>query len=70
VRILVDPWLVGDLTFADQDWLYKGKKRTLRSVNVDIDQICADTDVILITQVGCRGSWQPDAAAGACAAML
>lgn len=24
-RVLVDPWLVGDLVFGDQDWLYKGE---------------------------------------------
>ena len=55
MRVLVDPWLVGDLTFADQDWLYTGKKRALRAVDVDVQQICDDTDLILLTQVG-RGA--------------
>lgn len=50
VRVLVDPWLCGDLTFAEQDWLYKGKKRALRSVDLDLQQICQDTDFILLTQ--------------------
>eukprot|EP00798_Chlamydomonas_sp_ICE-L_P030459 gene30459-35469_t len=47
VRVMVDPWLVGDLTFADQDWLYRGKKR---SVKVDLPQIAAETDVIVLSQ--------------------
>jgi hypothetical protein len=70
VRVLVDPWLVGDLTFAEQDWLYKGKKRALRTADVDLKAICSDTDVILLTQVGggavsCRGWRRPSPAAAA-----
>jgi hypothetical protein len=52
VRVLVDPWLVGELVFFDQDWLYKGKKRVLNAPGkVDIDAIAAETDVVVITQV-------------------
>ena len=53
-RVLVDPWLEGDLTFAEQDWLYRGKKRVInasKGERVDIDQIAAETDVVVLTQV-------------------
>eukprot|EP00775_Hariotina_reticulata_P013066 gene13066-13193_t len=52
-RVLVDPWLVGDLQFFEQGWLYTGKKRGFGSgsgVNIDVQQVAADTDVILISQ--------------------
>lgn len=52
--MLVDPWLVGDLSFFDQAWLYTGKKRGFggsSGVKVDVNSIADDTDVILITQV-------------------
>lgn len=52
--MLIDPWLEGDLTFADQTWLYRGKKRvinTAKGVKVDIAQIAAETDVVVLTQV-------------------
>ena len=52
--MLVDPWLEGDLTFAEQDWLYRGKKRVInasKGERVDIDQIAAETDVVVLTQV-------------------
>ena len=44
----------GDLTFAEQDWLYRGKKRVInasKGERVDIDQIAAETDVVVLTQV-------------------
>jgi len=50
----VDPWLVGDLQFFEQGWLYTGKKRGFGSrsgVNIDVQEVAADTDVILISQV-------------------
>lgn len=53
-RVLVDPWLVGDLQFFDQGWLYTGKKRGFggsSGVHVDLQQVADDTDVILISQV-------------------
>ena len=46
--ILVDPWLVGDLTFGDTPWLYKGSKRRLPPV--DLAAVCARTAAILISQ--------------------
>ena len=58
VRVLVDPWLEGDLTFAEQDWLYRGKKRvvnTPKGGRVDLDQLAAETDVVVLTQV--RLTW-------------
>jgi len=54
VRVLIDPWLEGDLTFLDQAWIYRGKKRVLNTTKggkVDIDQIAAETDVVVLTQV-------------------
>lgn len=65
VRVLVDPWLEGDLTFAEQDWLYRGKKRVINASKggrVDIDQIAEETDVVVLTQVGvcvCPGVIRP-----------
>eukprot|EP00197_Chlamydomonas_leiostraca_P013760 CAMPEP_0202865702 /NCGR_PEP_ID=MMETSP1391-20130828/6305_1 /ASSEMBLY_ACC=CAM_ASM_000867 /TAXON_ID=1034604 /ORGANISM="Chlamydomonas leiostraca, Strain SAG 11-49" /LENGTH=283 /DNA_ID=CAMNT_0049545569 /DNA_START=222 /DNA_END=1072 /DNA_ORIENTATION=+ len=51
VRVLVDPWLVGDLTFAEQDWLYRGKKRVIgRTLRVDVSQVASETDVLVLTQ--------------------
>jgi L-ascorbate metabolism protein UlaG (beta-lactamase superfamily) len=42
-RVLIDPWLVGDLVFANAPWLVRG----WRSQNVPIPQ---DIDVILLSQ--------------------
>lgn len=47
--MLVDPWLVGDLTFGQQSWLYSGKKRHTK--DVDWRAIASRCDFILITQV-------------------
>jgi hypothetical protein len=52
--VLFDPWLVGDLQFFEQGWLYTGKKRSYggsSGIKVDLQSIADDTDVILITQV-------------------
>eukprot|EP00879_Flechtneria_rotunda_P013078 GHRR01013658.1.p1 GENE.GHRR01013658.1~~GHRR01013658.1.p1 ORF type:complete len:460 (+),score=87.93 GHRR01013658.1:29-1408(+) len=52
-RVLVDPWLVGDLQFFEQGWLYTGRKRGCggsSGVAIDVDQVAADTDAILISQ--------------------
>jgi L-ascorbate metabolism protein UlaG (beta-lactamase superfamily) len=38
-RILLDPWLVGSLSFGNQFWLFEGKKNTVRSIPEDIDLI-------------------------------
>jgi len=46
--ILVDPWLVGALTFGDTPWLYEGKKKRLPAQ--DLAAVCSRTDVLLISQ--------------------
>lgn len=38
-RILLDPWLVGSLTFSNLDWLFKGSQVKERPVPGDIDLI-------------------------------
>ena len=42
-RILVDPWLIGDLTFPPGDWLIKGQ--LAKNINVP-----CDIDYLLLTQ--------------------
>ncbi len=37
IRILVDPWLNGDLTFPPGDWLIKGKLAKELDVPIDLD---------------------------------
>lgn len=68
-RVLVDPWLVGDLTFFEQSWAYVGRKRALgaggaggaggggsgnkgaaSSGEVNVDEVAAETDLILLSQ--------------------
>ncbi len=52
MRVLVDPWLVDDLVFFDQTWLYRGKKRVINvKGKVDIAEIAAETDVVVLSQV-------------------
>lgn len=36
-RILLDPWLVGPLVFANLPWLFKGKRRAPRSTPENLD---------------------------------
>ena len=38
-RILIDPWLVGSLTFANLDWLFKGSRSQERPIPENIDLI-------------------------------
>lgn len=38
-RILLDPWLVGELTFANAPWLFRGKKNNPQSIPENIDLI-------------------------------
>ena len=46
--VLMDPWLVGDLTFLDAAWLYLGRKKAFKPV--DLGAVCARTDVIILSQ--------------------
>ncbi len=38
-RILLDPWLVGDLTFGNQEWLFKASRSIPRAIPDAIDLI-------------------------------
>jgi L-ascorbate metabolism protein UlaG (beta-lactamase superfamily) len=38
-RILLDPWLVGSLSFGNLTWLFEGKKNRVRSIPENIDLI-------------------------------
>lgn len=38
-RILLDPWLVGKLTFANLNWLFEGKKNNPQPIPENIDLI-------------------------------
>jgi len=49
VKILVDPWLVNELTFAGQRWLYRGKKTHISPV--DPDKLAKGCDAIILSQV-------------------
>jgi len=51
-RVLVDPWLVQDLTFFDQAWAYVGRKKVLGPGRVNVDEVASETDLILLSQVG------------------
>lgn len=48
VTVLVDPWLVGELTFGNQSWIYSGEK--MRTRDVDWQAVARESDLILITQ--------------------
>ena len=49
MKILVDPWLVGNLTFGGLDFIYSGTKKVARPDTINIDVLAADTDFILLT---------------------
>lgn len=38
-RILLDPWLVGDLVFSNQEWLFKSHKNNPQPIPENIDMI-------------------------------
>ena len=38
-RILLDPWLVGELIFGNQAWLFKGKKNNPQPIPENVDLI-------------------------------
>ncbi len=47
--MLVDPWLVGELTFLQASWIYSGEK--VRTKGLDWQAVAARSDFMLITQV-------------------
>lgn len=49
IKILVDPWLVGELTFGGLSFIYAGSKRVARPETIDVDRLAAETDLILLT---------------------
>ncbi len=54
--MLVDPWLVGELTFLQAAWIYSGEK--VRTKDLDWRAVAARSDFMLITQVGLSAlSW-------------
>ena len=50
VTVLVDPWLVGQLTFGGLSWVYAGNKK---GPKLDTKAIAAGADFMLITQARC-----------------
>lgn len=46
--MLVDPWLVGELTFLQAAWIYSGEK--VRTKDLDWRAVAARSDFMLITQ--------------------
>ena len=48
-RILLDPWLVGDLVFGNLPWLFKGRKNTERQFTGDM-KLSAENFINLITR--------------------
>ena len=59
VTLLVDPWLEGDLVFANQTWLYCGSFGGLFVVLVVVVGIGSQADVILLSQVRGAAKSQP-----------
>lgn len=49
VKFLVDPWLVGTLTFGGLDFIYSGSKKVATPESIDVDSLVKETDFILIT---------------------
>lgn len=49
VKVLCDPWLTGDLTFAGQLWLYRGKKTAVRDLN--FASLGQGVDLLVLSQV-------------------
>jgi len=50
-RILVDPWLVGDLVFGGMDWLVRGVRKDPSNPKQSVDiEIPENIDLILLSQ--------------------
>lgn len=45
----MDPWLVDELTFAGQRWLYRGKKTHIQPA--DPDALAKECDAVILSQV-------------------
>lgn len=54
VRVLIDPWLVEKLSFGGLEFIYAGSKRTQMP---DIDDLAAQTDLLVLTMVCGRAMW-------------
>ncbi|KAL4448826.1 hypothetical protein ABPG77_007543 [Micractinium sp. CCAP 211/92] len=51
INVLVDPWLVGKLTFGGLDMIYAGSKRVARpEVIGDLEQLANETDLLVLSQ--------------------
>ncbi len=50
INVLVDPWLVGKLSFGGLEFIYAGSKRVAKEEGVDLDALGAATNVLVITQ--------------------
>jgi L-ascorbate metabolism protein UlaG (beta-lactamase superfamily) len=50
VKILVDPWLEGKLTFVGQTWFFEGEKPGLKGSKLDIASVLEGVDLILLSQ--------------------
>ena len=53
MTVLVDPWLVGELTFGGLRFIYAGQKMV---PNLDPTAIAAGADFMLLTQAGPRAA--------------
>ena len=49
VNILVDPWLVEELVFAGQSWLYRGRKTHIAAP--DLNKVVEGLDALILSQV-------------------
>ena len=51
LRVLIDPWLVGDLVFGGMDWLVRGIRKDPANPNRSIDiEIPDNIDLVLLSQ--------------------
>ncbi|KAI3430563.1 hypothetical protein D9Q98_005156 [Chlorella vulgaris] len=50
VNVLVDPWLVGKLSFGGLEFIYAGSKRVAHPDSIDVDALARGTDLLVLTQ--------------------
>lgn len=48
--MLVDPWLVGKLSFGGLEFIYAGSKRVAHPDSIDVDALARGTDLLVLTQ--------------------